>query len=218
MGIEKESGIGIPRSLFGYRPAAVRDLLLESEWGHRRAESDILAAEARIGELQAALATMEEEIARRDQRLRALQAEVARLEDRSADGRPLFVTAEVSSILASAQDAASRILDRARSVSERILEESRCDDHLHADVVRLTAWRDEALPVIRSVRESVEGLRRGLDGVTQRIEEALSSLERLPEIDDVLGPAWTENDERDGNVLDGARIIERRSPVYQLIG
>jgi len=210
MGINRESDLGIRRSLFGYRPAAVRDLLVETDWVQRRAESELLAAETRIEELQGALASMEDEVSRRDEQLHALQAEVARLEDRTADGRPLFVTAEVSSILASAQDAASRIVERARSVSDRMLEEHRQQDRLQADVARLTAWRDEAVPVIRAVRESVERSRRELDRVARRIEDSLSPLEEL-------SAGWMEI-EPDGQVTQGEMINDRRSPVYQLIG
>lgn len=179
----RKSRFGIRRSLFGYRPAAVHDLLLESDYVHRSSESTILAAEAKIADLQSDLASMEEEVTRRDGQLRALEEEVATLEDRSTDGGPMFVTHEVTSILAAAQEAAARIVDRARSVSSRMNEANQRDDRLRSDVARLSAWRAEALPVITSVGASLEEVRLELDGVARRILEALEPLEELGEVE-----------------------------------
>lgn len=208
----RSSETGIRRSLFGYRRSAVHELLLESDYTQRRAESNILAAEAKIAELQSELGDIEREIAGRDEQLAALQAEVARLEDRTTDGGPLFVTEEVTSILTAAHDAAARIVERARSVSERMYQTSRREDGVRADVTRLAAWREEALPVIRSARATMDGIRAELEQVAQRITDALTPLEGLAVVDDVVIPedeptVVVESDES-GEELDAVRLIE----------
>jgi hypothetical protein len=208
----RDSDTGIRRSLFGYRRSAVHELLLESDYTQRRAESNILAAEAKIAELQSELGDMERDIAGRDHQLAALQAEVARLEDRTTDGGPLFVTDEVASILTAAHDAAGRIVERARSVSERMYETNRREEGVRADATRLAAWREEALPVIRSARASMDAIRADLEQMTQRITDALTPLEGLAAIDDVVAaveePTEVPEVDESGGELDAVRLIE----------
>jgi cell division septum initiation protein DivIVA len=210
----RNSETGIRRSLFGYRRSAVHELLLECDYTQRRAESNILAAEAKIADLQSELGEMEREIAGRDEQLAALQAEVARLEDRSTDGGPLFVTDEVASILTAAHDAAARIVERARSVSERMYETSRREEGVRADATRLAAWREAAVPVIRSARASMDGIRADLEHVAQRITDALTPLEGLAAIDDAVialeEPTIVDELDESGDKLDGVRLIEPR--------
>jgi hypothetical protein len=208
----RNSETGIRRSLFGYRRSAVHELLLECDYTQRRAESHILAAEAKIAELQSELGDIEREIAGRDQQLATLQAEVARLEDRTTDGGPSFVTDEVASILTAAHDAAARIVERARSVSERMYESNRREEGVRADATRLAAWREEALPVIRSARASMDAIRADLEHVTQRITDALTPLEGLAAIDDVViaveEPTDVAESAESGGELDAVRLIE----------
>jgi type IV secretory pathway VirJ component len=208
----KKTGLVIKRSLFGYRRSAVHELLLESDYMQRKAESDILAAEAKVAELQSDLDAMNREVARRDDDLRSLEAEVARLEDHATEGGPLYVTDEVRSILAAAHEAAARIVSRARSVSERIQLANSRDHRLQADVARLAAWREEALPVIRSVRSSVEGVRSQIDGAAQRLADALAPLQELGSVDEVsegeVGEDAHLEIEEPGGEADRLRVIE----------
>jgi cell division septum initiation protein DivIVA len=210
----RNSRTGIRRTLFGYRRSAVDELLLECDYTQRRAESNILSAEARIAELQAELGDLEREVSGRDRQLAELQAEVARLEDRTTDEGPSFVTDEVATILTAAHDAAARIVQRARSVSDRMHQTNRREDRVRADATRLAAWRDEALPIISSVRTNMDEIRAELEEVAGRIMDALGPLEGLPAIDDVVvpedeAPEVVEVDEEDGD-LDALRVIEPR--------
>jgi chromosome segregation ATPase len=211
----RNSHIGIRRSLFGYRRSVVHELLLESDYMQRRAESNILSAEVKITELQAELGDLEREVAGRDQRLAELQAEVARLEDRTTDAGPSFVTDEVTSILTAAHDAAARIVERARSVSDRMHQANRREDGVRADATRLAAWRDDALPVFRMVRSSIDEIRAELEGIARRIVEALTPLEGLAAIDETVisedeAVDAVELGEREGE-LEALRVIEPRS-------
>jgi uncharacterized protein HemX len=182
-------------------------VLLESDYRLSRATRNILLAEGRIAELQAELGHLEGEVSGRGQQLAELQAEIARLEDRNTDGGASFVTDEVTSILTAAP-AVARIVQRARSVSERM------QDEVRADATRLAAWRDHALPVIRMVSTNMDAIRAELDGVARRLDEALTLLEGLA-IDDDGAPEDQPADvvevvDREGEP-EALRVIEPRS-------
>jgi predicted nucleic acid-binding Zn-ribbon protein len=88
-----------------------------------------------------------------------------------------FLTDEIQGILAAAEESASRIVERARSTTQRQVDQSnRLWDEVQAEVSRFAAWREQVEPVIRSVQSKVESVRSQIEEVPERIRQALAPM------------------------------------------
>jgi phage shock protein A len=91
---------------------------------------------------------------------------------------------DMSSILSAAQDTASRIIERAKAVSERHLEKAgELERKLQEDLARLDEWRHQALPVIRAAQSRMGDVLASLEGATRTVAETIQPLEQLLDID-----------------------------------
>jgi hypothetical protein len=170
--------------LFGYRRGRVRKLLQERESMAREAEARLRAAEGRILELRHELTVVEDELSDRDAQIQDLGAQVEAFARDPERPTPNMLAEELNSILSSAQAMATRMIERAKAVSERHLQQaSEFERALHEDLARMDEWRQEALPLIRAVQSRVEEIRASLEGVAESVAETVRPLEELPDID-----------------------------------
>ena len=90
------------------------------------------------------------------------------------DPNARFLTEELAGILAAAEESAARIVERARSSTQRqIMESNRLWREVQAEVARFASWRDQVEPVIRQVHSKVDSVRDLVDDVPERIRQAL---------------------------------------------
>src|SRR5262245_31089423 len=108
---------GVKRALFGYRREEIQQLLDHRDVMQRGAESQLLAAEARVEELESELARAWDGVNARDEQLRRMEEDLEALEGVAAEDAPRLLTHEVDAILEAARDTATRIVGRARSVA-----------------------------------------------------------------------------------------------------
>jgi predicted nucleic acid-binding Zn-ribbon protein len=88
-----------------------------------------------------------------------------------------FLTDEIQGILAAAEESASRIVERARSTTQRQVDQSnRLWNEVQAEVSRFASWREQVEPVIRSVQSKVESVRTQIEEVPERIRQALAPM------------------------------------------
>jgi predicted nucleic acid-binding Zn-ribbon protein len=88
-----------------------------------------------------------------------------------------FLTDEIQGILAAAEESAARIVERARSTTQRQVDQSnRLWNEVQAEVSRFAAWREQVEPVIRSVQSKVESVRTQIEEVPERIRQALAPM------------------------------------------
>jgi chromosome segregation ATPase len=179
MGQDKYAG-----SLFGYSRRRVRKLLQERDAMAQDAEARLRAAEGRILELRRELATVEEELSDRDAKIQELSAEVEAFAHDPDRPTPNMLAEELNSILSSAQATASRMIERAKAVSDRHLNQAtEYEQELYADLARMDEWRQEALPLIRDVQSRLGEIRARLEEVAETVVETVKPLEQLSDID-----------------------------------
>lgn len=88
-----------------------------------------------------------------------------------------FLTDEIQGILSAAEDSAARIVERARATTQhQIAQSNRLWREVQAEVSRFASWREQIDPVIRSVQSKVENVRSEIDGVPERIRQALAPM------------------------------------------
>jgi methyl-accepting chemotaxis protein len=169
---------------FGYSRRQVRQLVQEREGMVREAEARLRAAEGRILELRRDLAAVGEELSGRDAQIQTLGAQVEAFAGDPDRSTPNMLAEELNSILASAQETAAGMIDRARAVSERRLEQAGdFERDLHDDLTRMDEWRKEALPLIRDVQSRMGDIRLKLEEMAESVGEIAKPLEQLPDID-----------------------------------
>ena len=87
------------------------------------------------------------------------------------------VAEHVSSLLLSADETARRIVEEAEAKSKDQLDEiDRRVRWMEAETARLASWSRQTEEMIQSLGSAVEGFRNDVEGVPQRISEALSPL------------------------------------------
>jgi hypothetical protein len=87
------------------------------------------------------------------------------------------MTSELAGILAAAEESAARIVERARSSTQRqIMESNRLWREVRAEVARFASWRDQVEPVIRQVQSKVDNVGELVDDVPARIRQALAPM------------------------------------------
>lgn len=88
-----------------------------------------------------------------------------------------FLTEELAGVLAAAEESAGRIVERARTTTQRqIARSNRVWREVQAEVARFASWREEVEPVIRAVQSKVEGVRAEIEEVPERIRQALAPM------------------------------------------
>jgi cell division septum initiation protein DivIVA len=190
----------------------------------KEAESRLRAAEGRILGLRHELAVLQAELGERDAQIQDLGAQIEAFTHDPGRSTPNMLASELDSILSSAQQTATRMIERAKAVSDRHLEQATdLERELHEDLARMDAWRQQALPLIRSVQTRIAEIGATLMEVAESVAETARPLEQLPSIDRRVSrkAAATElgSDEPTVAKLDPAAVREgnsqrprRRSP------
>jgi len=95
------------------------------------------------------------------------------------------MTEELSKIIEAAEESTSQILERARaSTRDQIGEAHRLWEEVQAEVARLTTWGEGAASVVRSVQTAVQKARAEIDGLPDRIQNALApAVEAMVKVD-----------------------------------
>lgn len=143
----------------------------KAEAAQSRAEADRNRAEAEAQRAEA-------ERARQD-------AEAAQAPDRLAE----LLNQELSAVLATAQESARRIVDRAEDAGRT--REGRAEEvweEVRAEVDRFMAWWERVEPIIREVQKRIDEARNRADEVADRIRQALApTLQAMIDVDADLG-------------------------------
>jgi hypothetical protein len=180
------------RSLFGYKRSSVDALLMERTAllvnAERRAmtaeaalaakDADLADRDTKIGSLTASAEQLEAEMAS----LRALLQETeARREqaehDASQSLTPAFLAEELSTLLASAEESARRIIQRARNSTEsQIVEADRMWNEVQAQMARFAAWREQFEPAAAEAGARLDDVRQRIEEVPDLIRNALLPL------------------------------------------
>ncbi len=84
---------------------------------------------------------------------------------------------ELTSILMAGQEAAARMIERARDEAQRqIVEANHLLGEVHAGVKQFASWRDDVQPVIARVQAMVDRVRSHLAQTPERVQHALAPL------------------------------------------
>ena len=150
----------------------------------KEAESRLRAAEGRILGLRHELAVVQAELGERDARIQDLGAQIEAFLHDPGRSTPNMLASELDSILSSAQQTATRMIERAKAVSDRHLEQATdLGRELHEDLVRMDAWRQQVLPLIRAVQTRMAEIGVTLMDLAESVAETARPLEQLPSID-----------------------------------
>lgn len=178
------------RGVFGYRRDAVDRIILDRDVMLRQAEAKLTTAESRVTELEAELAGLRAQNGGLIDSVEQLRTELEHLQARLAEvpppppppdpGRQItseFLADELTRVLASAEESARRIVDRARHSSEQqIVEADRMWREAQAQIGRFAAWRDRVEPAVRSAHARIDDVRQRMEDVPAQIRAALAPL------------------------------------------
>src|SRR5207244_2749634 len=159
-------------------------------------DSMLAVAERRVREAEGKSARLEEQLAAkelalkdaREQQLAAPPAELSPQREPVLEEPPLtsrFMTEELSKLIEAAEESTSQILERARArTRNQIVEAHRLWEEVQAEVARLTTWREGAGSVVRGVQTAVEKARAEIEGLPDRIQNALApAVEAMVKVD-----------------------------------
>jgi hypothetical protein len=150
----------------GYDKEQVDRLLSERDALLRLSEARLHTAETKIAEL-------EEEV-------EAMRKESGEEMDRQEPGSQTsarFLTEELSSILSAAEEAATKIIERAKaSTQQQIQEANRIWNEVQAEVSRFASWRERVDPAIGTTHSKMEEVKTQVLEVPERIRRALAPL------------------------------------------
>jgi chromosome segregation ATPase len=151
------------RSLVGgYSKEHVERLLAERDAMVRLAEGRLRTAEAQIVVLEEEVAVMRREMSNRDS---------------GSQSSAQFLTEELGNILSAAEEAATKIIERARvSTDQQIQEASRLWREVQAEVSRFTAWRERVDPAIGATHSHLDEVKTQVQEIPERIRQALAPL------------------------------------------
>jgi hypothetical protein len=176
----------LKRGLFGYSREAVDRMTRDRDTSLHQAEVRVQAAESRAARLDAELQTLREEhdalaarLAELDRGAHPTSQGEGGPEERDGPGQltSRFLTEELASVLAAAEEAAGRIVERARASSEQqIAEADRMWREAQSQMARLASWRDRVEPVTRTAQSKIGEVRAKIEDVPDMIRKALSPL------------------------------------------
>jgi chromosome segregation ATPase len=162
------------RSLFGVRRSAVHQMISDRDVMLRQAEGRVRAAESKVARLESEAAALQEANARLQQDLGALRSGA---DQGSSDVTSRFVNEELGTILAAAEESATRIVERARaSTQQQVAEAERVWREAQAQVSQFAAWRDQVDPVLRAAQAKIDDVRARIEEVPDQIRDALAPL------------------------------------------
>lgn len=196
----------LSRGLFGYRRHVVNQILEDRDLMVRMAEDRVRGSESKVAELEGDLhsvksqnASLEAQVARLREQFESFSA---RAEDSAgaASAEPTareipepaadagsapperstasqLMAEELTSILLAGQDAAARMIERARDEAQRqIVEANRLLGEVHAGVRQFASWREDVQPVIARVQAMVDTVRSHIAQTPERVQRALAPL------------------------------------------
>jgi hypothetical protein len=199
-------GSRLPKGLFGYRRRVVEQMLEDRDIMVGTAENRVRQSESRVQVLEGELRSvkthnsrLEEQLARFGQQLDSLSARVDEsidttspepvaggVEEPAAEpevASPVTPSAsqlmaeELTSILLAGQDAAARMIERARDEAQRqIVEANRLLGEVHAGVRQFASWREDVQPVIARVQAMIDTVRSHIAQTPERVQHALAPL------------------------------------------
>jgi cell division septum initiation protein DivIVA len=203
-----DDGSKLPKGLFGYRPAVVRQILEDRDIMVRSAEDRVRRSETRVQQLETELDSVKTQNGRLEAQLdrfgEQLDSLSVRLEESNqmatvaepvteetheqsvVDAQPdppepshasQLMAQELNSILMAGQDAAARMIERARDEAQRqIVEANRLLGEVHEGVRKFSSWREDVTPVIGRVQGLVDIVRSHIAQTPERVQHALGPL------------------------------------------
>jgi chromosome segregation ATPase len=158
---------------------------IKAEAEEQRQLADRYKAEAAQARAEADRNRAEAEAHRAEAERARQEAEAAQTPDRLAE----LLNQELSAVLATAQESARRIVDRAEeSGKEREGRAEEVWEEIRAEVDRFMAWWERVEPVIREVQKRIDEARNRADEVADRIRQALApTLQAMIDVDADLG-------------------------------
>jgi chromosome segregation ATPase len=200
-------GSTLPKGLFGYRRRIVEQILEDRDIMVRSAEDRVRRSEARVQELEGELQSvktqngrLEAQLERFGEQLDSLSArmddsielpgpepaptervEPASVVEEIASSEPSaashLVAEELTSILMAGQEAAARMIERARDEAQRqIIEANRLLGEVHVSVKQFASWRQDVQPVISRVQSMIDTVRGHISQTPERVQQALAPL------------------------------------------
>jgi hypothetical protein len=141
-------------------------------------EADLADRDTQIGSLTASAAQLEGEMASLRALLQETEAKREQAEhDASQSLTPAFLAEELSTLLASAEESARRIIQRARNSTEsQIVEADRMWKEVQAQMARFAAWREQFEPAAAEAGARLEDVRQRIEEVPDLIRNALLPL------------------------------------------
>jgi predicted nucleic acid-binding Zn-ribbon protein len=184
----------VRRRLFGFSPKDVGRLLADREWALEQANIRARMAEAKLGQTSAEVEALRASLDERDQAVAALNERVTSLgqeltqlsiqldaERRAAQERGSTVTARFLSglapLLQAAEESAAQMFEQVReSTEQQVAEAGRIRQLLRVELEQVDVWRSALQDVIATVQSKLEQSREQIQGIPQRVEEALAPL------------------------------------------
>jgi len=167
----------------------------------RQSESRVQVLEGELHSMKTDNARLEEQLGRFGQQLDTLSARVDEsidmtspepvaggVEERPPAAEPqvaspvtpstsALMAEELTSILLAGQDAAARMIERARDEAQRqIVEANRLLGEVHAGVRQFASWREDVQPVIARVQAMIDTVRSHIAQTPERVQHALAPL------------------------------------------
>lgn len=166
------------RRLFGIRRSSVNQMISDRDVMLRQAEGRVLAAEAKVARLESEVGALQEANARLQEEIEAIRGGGdGGATSSSPDVTTRFLNEELGTVLAAAEESASRIVDRARaSTQQQVAEAERVWRETQTQVSKFAAWRDEVDPALRAAQAKIDEVRGRIEAVPDQIREALAPL------------------------------------------
>lgn len=168
----------LTKELFGYRRSEVDQMLGERERYLRQAEARVAAAEQQAANLKAYVRALLELNRRLDEQNRRLRDAVGAGDGETTEGlTQRLVNEQMTRILASAQQSAAAIVERAREVTTKRLEElDRMRLETNAEIGRYAAWRARIEPDLSGTKQRLETVAEHIASIPQQVRAALAPL------------------------------------------
>jgi septal ring factor EnvC (AmiA/AmiB activator) len=167
----------------------------------RQSEWKVQALEGELGSMKDQNSRLQEQLTRFEEQLDSLTARVDESMD-SASPEPVaggveerppaadpqvaapvtspatqLMAEELTSILLAGQDAAARMIERARDEAQRqIVEANRLLAEVHDGVKQFASWRADVQPVIARVQAMIDAVRNHIAQTPERVQHALAPL------------------------------------------
>ena len=181
----------LSRGLLGYRRSSVNQMIADRDIMLRQAEGRVRAAESKVSKMESDMAAMRDQNAQLAQQIEQLRGELqsapragasaggpgAAGRQKQAEMTNKFLGDELSRILATANESATRIVERAHATTRQQVEDAdRMWRESQAQVARFAAWRERVDPVMRSAQAKIDEVRSRIEDVPDQIRQALAPL------------------------------------------